>query len=92
MKATIHGRLKCLQKLIIAGADVNFADKLGQTALIHASIRGDHKAVTILLNAGADINAMDKWHGRPSVHKPCTQIVGQGALIKTCKIQQNQMC
>ena len=37
IKAAIHGRVKCLNKLTMAGADVCIAVDIGETALIHAA-------------------------------------------------------
>ena len=37
IKAVMYGRLKCPNKLIMAGADVGIADEADQIALIHAA-------------------------------------------------------
>ncbi|KAI0541034.1 hypothetical protein GGR58DRAFT_458865 [Xylaria digitata] len=44
-----------VEQLLAAGADINLADKDGDTALIMASYRGDEDAVRCLLENGADI-------------------------------------
>ncbi len=46
-----------IQALVDAGADVNFKDERGYTALTWAVVRDDDSALHILLNAGADVNA-----------------------------------
>ena len=50
-----------LQNLIAAGADVNAADKDGNTAAILASRNGHTDALQALIAAGADVNAANKY-------------------------------
>ena len=56
-----------IKKLIENGADVEFTDDEGVTALIYAAQGGNVEAIKILIEKGADIEAKDK-HG-------CTALV-----------------
>ena len=55
-----HDDPSFLQELIDAGADVNAADKDGQTALMAASEKGHVAKVRLLLENGANVYARDK--------------------------------
>uniref|UniRef100_A0A8D0H2S9 Ankyrin repeat and SOCS box containing 6 n=1 Tax=Sphenodon punctatus TaxID=8508 RepID=A0A8D0H2S9_SPHPU len=56
-------RLPCLQRLLELGADVNAADKIGKTALLHALASSDGvqiyniENIRLLLEGGADVKA-----------------------------------
>ena len=52
--------LTCLGLLLVAGADVNMANKNGRTALLLATARGNIKSMEFLLEAGSDINWKDR--------------------------------
>lgn len=52
-----RGDISNVQRLILAGADVNAADNDGATALMSASIDGHHETVKLLLAADANVNA-----------------------------------
>ena len=60
MSCAWQGSVQELQALIDAGADVNAADNVGDTALMRAAQRGDAEMVKVLLAAGAAPNAQDK--------------------------------
>ena len=60
MQAAMHGCIKCLDKLIKAGADVNRTEKYNFTALMWASREGHPDCVKLLLKAGADLNIIDE--------------------------------
>ncbi len=49
------------QLLINAGANLNLADSVGQSALYFASTNNDADVVKILLDAGADVSIKNKW-------------------------------
>ena len=49
------------------GADVNWANKLGATACMLASLSGQQVCLDRLISAGADVNARDK-EGRTAAH------------------------
>lgn len=48
---------KQVKRLLRAGADVNFAESNGQTALHHAARQGDLKLVRLLVSKQANMNA-----------------------------------
>ena len=50
------GDLQAVQSMLEAGADVDYQDNYGRTALIRASRRGYLEVVESLLEAGADVN------------------------------------
>ena len=54
------GRNFVIQELLLGrGADVNWADQAGMTALHYESAHGDSEAVKLLLAFGADPNPVD---------------------------------
>ncbi|KAI1738519.1 hypothetical protein F4680DRAFT_425179 [Xylaria scruposa] len=55
INAAAYMPVSSVEQLLAAGADINLADKDGDTALIVASARGDDDAVKCLLSNGADI-------------------------------------
>ncbi len=59
-----------VQRLLVAGADVNTRDEAGATLLMLAAHAGDHELVSVLLGRGADVNATDA--------------AGWSALMKAC--------
>ncbi|MBN1169826.1 ankyrin repeat domain-containing protein [Candidatus Micrarchaeota archaeon] len=66
MKASLFGKLRCMDVLIGAGACVNATDCYGKTALMNAARYGRLEAVRKLVSAGADINARD-FRGRSAL-------------------------
>ena len=60
-KAAKKGYYNILKELLISGADVNFQDKGGRTALIWASYCGYRSLVEELLNHEADVNKSDNF-------------------------------
>ena len=54
--ASRGGNLDVISYLIDKGADVNFTDNRGDTALINVSREGNLKVAKLLVDAGADIN------------------------------------
>ena len=57
LEASICGLNPCIQALTDAGADVNTADKGGNTCLIKATENDHLSSLEILIKAGADVNA-----------------------------------
>ena len=53
LKAAKENNVEGVLALLEAGADINFADELGQTALIFATCDGNKEIVQALLDAGA---------------------------------------
>jgi len=54
--AVLRSDYNAMQKLIVAGADLNEFDDFRMTPLLWAIMRGDIAAVRILLESGADPN------------------------------------
>ena len=85
--AAHHGNLEMVDTLITSGANVNLANEVGYTPLIHACM-GEHEGVALyLIRAKADVNAITKdaqstalmfasWKGMLEVVK---ELVGNGA-------------
>jgi ankyrin repeat protein len=65
IKAAKEGDIETVQRLVVAGIDVNAkADGIsdwGKTALMEASLRGHVDLVKVLLKAGAEVNAKDDY-------------------------------
>lgn len=57
--AVIENTLGVAEYMIENGADVNFTNKIGRTALIIASMYGNDKMVEMLVKHGANINLFD---------------------------------
>lgn len=51
-----------IQKALTEGADVNFLDCIGSTALMHAVVMNNFEMVELLLQEGADVNVQDKYY------------------------------
>jgi uncharacterized protein len=58
--ASYNGRLDAAKLLIESGAQVDFKDTNGETALLWASAQEDPQVVEFLIGSGADINTRDK--------------------------------
>ncbi len=61
--AVFKGDLKDVQTLIAAGAEFEYEDFWGMTALMRAAQKGYTDIVKILISAGANIDAKDSSHG-----------------------------
>jgi len=55
------GKVEEVKTLLDHGADINFQDKFGDTALMIVSSKGNTEMVKILLDHGADVNLQDKF-------------------------------
>jgi ankyrin repeat protein len=58
-KAVAAGDIRKLETLIGQGADVNAANKEGETALMVAGLEGRFDVAKLLVEKGADVNAKD---------------------------------
>jgi ankyrin repeat protein len=58
--AAHEGDIALIKSLLEKGADVNTADKDGNTALMQASNNGHTKTAKLLIEKGAEVNAIDK--------------------------------
>ena len=65
MQAASYGHENNVAYLLKKGAQVNYADHQGATALYCAARRGNARIVTDLLQAGATINAMASGKSTP---------------------------
>jgi serine/threonine-protein phosphatase 6 regulatory ankyrin repeat subunit B len=59
VRASAKGDLETVKKLLKEGADVNFTDMHGRTALIEAAWSGNSAIAEFLIKKGADVNACD---------------------------------
>ncbi len=62
LDAAKNGDVKTVEAALVAGADVNYVDNNGDTALIWAALRNHIAIVTVLLDAGAGahVNHIDR--------------------------------
>ena len=56
---------KCVEMLLEAGADVNTADRLGNTPISESAAFNRVKCLKLLVKAGADVNARNKAGSTP---------------------------
>jgi ankyrin repeat protein len=63
MKAALNGHTEAAERLILAGADVNQADKGGYTSLMLAASNNHVDVIDLLINAGAEINHVEQTQG-----------------------------
>lgn len=60
-----EGDLKGIEELLDEGADANFSDIDGRTALHIAACQGHTDVVELLLRRGANVDPMDRWGSTP---------------------------
>jgi len=60
MKVSDQGDKRLVKALLAAGADVNYSDTNGESAIAYASYKGHLTIVKALLKAGADVNVSPK--------------------------------
>ncbi len=60
LDAAKNGDVKTVEAALVAGADVNYVDNNGDTALTSAALRSHIAIVTVLLDAGANVNQADR--------------------------------
>ncbi len=70
-----------LNKLILAGADINQQDKLGCTTLHHAVQRYNVPATHLLLQSGVDLEIKDDYGNTPLL-RAVFESKGKGDIIK----------
>ncbi|VDB96744.1 unnamed protein product [Peniophora sp. CBMAI 1063] len=58
--AAINGSLKCVKRLLQAGALVHLRDIMGHTALFYAARQNHEEIVSVLLSAGANLGGADE--------------------------------
>jgi ankyrin repeat protein len=63
MKAALNGHTKAVERLILAGADVNQKDKGGYSSLMLAASNNHPDIIDLLIGAGADINQVEITKG-----------------------------
>ena len=57
-----NGRPNSVNLLLATGTDVNFADNLGLTPLMHAVIHDEYAIQTMLVYNSADVNCIDHFY------------------------------
>lgn len=65
--AAEHGKAQRVKELIAQGADVNFTNERGSSALIQAALHNHKAVVSLLLDNGAEVNAVDTHSGDTSL-------------------------
>ena len=65
ISAAAEGQTQRLQHLLDCGADVNYFDESGLSALHWAALSGFKDVVEVLVNDGADMNALSDYFGTP---------------------------
>jgi len=74
--AATNGDVAKVQALLAEGADVNYQDQYGRTALFSAAKRGHTEAVRILLTKGAEVNHKSKA-GKTALSMADTKAIAQ---------------
>jgi ankyrin repeat protein len=60
--AATLGQTETVQRLLEAGANLNYQNKNGITALLNAAVKGHVQVVRLLLEKGASVNICNKVH------------------------------
>ncbi|MES9827353.1 MAG: ankyrin repeat domain-containing protein [Candidatus Thiodiazotropha sp.] len=63
MKAALNGHTRVVERLILAGADINQRDKGGYSSLMLAASNNHPAIIDLLIKAGADINQVEMTQG-----------------------------
>ncbi|MEW8683935.1 MAG: ankyrin repeat domain-containing protein [Candidatus Thiodiazotropha endolucinida] len=63
MKAALNGHTKVVERLILAGADINQKDKGGYSSLMLAASNNHPAIIDLLIKAGADFNQVEMTQG-----------------------------
>ncbi|MEW8010783.1 MAG: ankyrin repeat domain-containing protein [Candidatus Thiodiazotropha sp.] len=63
MKAALNGHTRVVERLILAGADINQKDKGGYSSLMLAASNNHPAIIDLLIEAGADINHVEMTQG-----------------------------
>ncbi|CAG8644856.1 11363_t:CDS:2, partial [Acaulospora colombiana] len=72
--AVISKNLEMTKKLIEENScDVNHKDKIGRSAIHHASMIGDMSVIRLLIEFGADLNISDDWDRWTPLHHACKE-------------------
>jgi hypothetical protein len=69
--AASNGHLRCVNMLLDAKADVNYAFDKAETALMIASENGHLDVVNTLIEARADVNQCTRKHKEPALDCAC---------------------
>ena len=72
LRASYDGRVKLVDSLLKAGANVDDTNRRGTTALMAACEYGYTEVAKLLLNAGADIHRVDH-NGWTALHAACLE-------------------
>ncbi|KAL1648707.1 hypothetical protein SLS58_001881 [Diplodia intermedia] len=78
--AAFQGNLKCIQILVVKGADTNALTQAKLTPLHYAARNKDPAITKLLVSHGADVNAADST-GSLAVHQAA--VLGHGAVVST---------
>lgn len=90
--AARRNEIEMVRLLLDAGADINYRNDRGETALMTCSIRGTTELLTLLLERGSDVHAVDdnghtvlgKVISRPTDTEPLTRL----CIVKGASIHQ----
>ena len=91
LNAVYTGDTGMINLLIRAGAEIEYRDRDGRTALSLAAIRGDIEAAKILLENGADYNTRDTLSGMaPMDHARSHLQIKMAAFLERRQAMQNE--
>ncbi|KAJ8769478.1 hypothetical protein K2173_002968 [Erythroxylum novogranatense] len=80
LMAARRGDLRCLETLLRSGANVNYRDQYGLTALHAAAIKGHRDVVSMLVEYGLDLECSDN-EGHTPLH-----LAVEGGSLETVKV------
>eukprot|EP01135_Chromosphaera_perkinsii_P003434 Nk52_evm3s243 gene=Nk52_evmTU3s243 len=90
-KSAKYGHIKCALYLLEAGADIEFRDAEGRTALAIAAFFGEMEMVKLLISNGANVDSQDNKKKNIVMHALYSLRPGEGKSPKGGQHEESQL-